>query len=200
LRHTTVLGRDARPLECCRSAVALDTLRAMRARHASVLAAVLLAAACGGDGGSAPGRGDYFAQLERVSQNAHIQDRGLRRDLRVRIGKASGGEDRLTALVVFSDQSARLYEDVVDALRALEPEEEVGAAHQAYVAAWQSRLELVVKVRDAGFASPGGYLEALEGSAFTDATAEIRRRCEELEEAAAAIDEEVDLACRGRPA
>ncbi len=87
----------------------------MRMRHPLIVALVLLSG-CGGDVGAGPGRGDYFTQLARVSENGHIQERGLQRDLRLRLEREDRREDRLDALLVFVDQSARLYRDVVDAL------------------------------------------------------------------------------------
>jgi hypothetical protein len=161
---------------------------------------LLLAAACGGDAGSGPGRGDYFTQLERVSETAHIQEHGLRRDLKTRLEEANRIDDRLDAVVVFVDQSARLYQDVVDALRDLDPPQEVARAHRGYLDAWQGQLNLVVAVRDAGFPGPLPYLEALEAPAFEDAATETRSRCEALQSAVAARDRDVDLMCDGRRA
>jgi hypothetical protein len=197
MRHTVGFGRSACALECCRSAGAAGTLRSMRIGR--VLAVLLvLAAACGGDGGSGPGRGDYFTQLERVSETAHIQEHGLRRDLTARLKQARGGDDRLNAVVVFVDQSARLYRDVVDALRDLDPPQEAEAAHQGYLDAWQGQLDLVVAVRDAGFPGPLPYLEALKAPAFDDAATETRSRCQALQSVVAARDPDADLRCGGR--
>jgi hypothetical protein len=159
---------------------------------------LLLLAACGGDGGSGPGRGDYPTQLQRVSETAHIQEHGLRRDLKARLEQASRIDDRLTAVTVFVGQSARLYQDVVDALEDLDPPDEIEAAHQGYLDAWQGQLDLVVAVRDAGFPGPIPYLEALNAPAFGDAGAETRSRCEALEAAVAARGSDVDLMCDGR--
>ncbi|HEX6400273.1 MAG TPA: hypothetical protein VF108_07380 [Actinomycetota bacterium] len=156
-----------------------------------------VAAACGGDGGSTASRGDYYAELERISQNAHIQERGLARELTQRLeGPAS---ERLSAIEINVDQRTRLYEDVVDALTELEPLEELGAAHDAYVAAWRGELDLIRKVRDPGFRSVSLYLGALEASAFDNARATVRDVCEDLERIATAAGRQVDLACDGRP-
>jgi hypothetical protein len=172
----------------------------MRFRRGAVLAVLLAVSACGGDAGSGLGRGDYFTQLQRVSETAHIQERGLRRDLRVRLERADRPAERVIVLDVFVGQSSRLYQDVVDALRALEPPESVSARHDAYMSAWQGQLDLIIKVRDAGFVGWVALREALEASVFDDATVETRTRCEELQSAVAASGEEVDLACDGRPA
>jgi len=199
MRHTGGFGCRGPTLECCRPAPTPGTLRTMRFRR-GVVAVLLAVSACGGDAGSGPGRGDYFTQLQRVSENAHIQERGLRRDLRVRLERADGPAERRTGLDVFVGQSARLYRDVVDALRALEPPESVSARHDAYMEAWQGQLDLIIKVRDAGFVGWLAIRDALEASVFDDATAETRTRCEELQSTVAASGEEVDLACDGRPA
>ena len=61
--------------------------------------------------------------------------------------------DRKDAVTVFLDQSARLYQDIVDALRQLNAPPDLAAAQQAYLEAWQGQLDLIVKVRDAGFPS-----------------------------------------------
>lgn len=156
-----------------------------------------VAVACGGDGGSSAGRGDYYTELERISQNAHIQERGLQRELTQRLdGPAS---ERLSAIEINVDQRARLYEDVVDALTALEPLEELGAAHDAYVEAWRGELALIKKIRDPGFGSVPEYLGALDASAFENARATVRGVCVDLERIAIAAGRQVDLACDGRP-
>jgi hypothetical protein len=164
--------------------------------------AVLLdvAAGCGGNAGAGPAPGDYFAQLQRVSENAHIQERGLRRDLRMRLDEAPPGEDRMTVLTVFIDQSAGLYRDVVDALGQLDPPPELATAQRAYREAWRSQLELVIAVRDAGFAGPMRILKELGRPAFRDAGNETKARCEDLQTAVETNGSDVDLACDGRPA
>ncbi|MGH7540859.1 MAG: hypothetical protein ACRELC_07670 [Gemmatimonadota bacterium] len=167
-------------------------------RPGCLLVLVLAAAtACDGDAGAGPGPEDYFTQLARVSENATIQERGLRRDLRVRLENAGGGEDRMDALLVYVDQSARLYEDVVDALAALEPGDEVRTAHEAYVDAWRSQRQLIVAVRDAGD-SASEILDALEKPVFADAAAERRAACEDLQAAVSAVGANADLACGAR--
>jgi hypothetical protein len=164
-----------------------------------IVVLLVVAAACGGDADAGPAPGDYFAQLQRVSETAHIQERGLRRDLRIRIEKASPGEDRLTALTVYVDQGVRLYRDVVDALGDLDPPEELAAPQRAYLEAWRSQLELFTAVRDAGFSRAHRILQQLELPAFRDAGAETKARCEDLQAAVAAAGSDVDLVCDGRP-
>jgi hypothetical protein len=161
--------------------------------------ALLTAAACGGAEGSAILPGDYFTDLARISQNAHIQERGLARELTRRLERQGGGE-RLNTVVVYVEQSARLYEDVVDALDALEPADGMEGAHQGYLDAWAAQLELVLQVRDAGFQAAPRYLEALEAAVFEDAASTTRARCQDAQEAAAGLGRELDLACDGRPA
>jgi hypothetical protein len=170
----------------------------MRFRRTFALLLVV-AAGCGGNDDAGPAPGDYFAQLQRVSETAHIQERGLRRDLRIRLEEAPPGEDRMTVLTVFVDQSARLYKDVVDALRQLDPPPGLAAAQQAYLEAWRGQLELVVAVRDAGFPGPARILEQLELPAFRDAENETKARCEDLQSAVAASGSDIDLVCDGRP-
>ena len=142
-------------------------------------------------------QGDYFIQLARISQNARIQERGLRRDREVRLERALPSA-RLGVVEVYIGQSARLYQDVVDALSALQPEDGLEGLHDAYVAAWQAQLDLFIKVRDAGFDSVTGYLEQLETPAFTEASDATKARCRELQTAVAAAGSEVDLACERR--
>ena len=103
----------------------------------SLVVVLLVATACGGNADAGPATGDYFAQLQRVSETAHIQERGLRRDLRVRLEEAPPGEDRKAVVTVFLDQSARLYQDVIDALGSLNPPPELVAAQQAFIDAWR---------------------------------------------------------------
>ena len=160
---------------------------------------LLLAVACGGDADAGPAPGDYFAQLQRVSETARIQERGLRHELRLRLEEPEPGADRMTVLTVHVDQRARLYQDVVDALGDLDPPDELAAAQQAFVEAWRSQLELIVAVRDAGFRGPDAILGALEAPAFRDAAAETKARCEDLQAAVAAAGSDVDLVCDGRP-
>ena len=81
----------------------------------------------------------------------------------------------MDAVTVFLDQSARLYQDVVDALRQLNPPPELAGAQQAYLEAWQGQLDLVVKVRDAGFPSSAQVLKELDRPAFRDAAKETKR-------------------------
>ena len=171
----------------------------MWTRSAAALLLVL-AAACGGDADAGPAPGDYFQQLQRVSETAHIQERGLRRDLRSRLEEAAPGAERMAVLTVFIDQSARLYADVIDALRRLGPPSELDGPQQGYLEAWQGQLDLVVKIRDAGFPGPKPILEALEAPAFVDAASQTKTRCEALQTAVAASGRDVDLVCDGRPA
>ncbi len=170
----------------------------MRIARPPFVLLLLLAAACGGDADAGPAPGDYFAQLQRVSETAHIQERGLRRDLRVRLEEATLGEDRRTVVTVFLDQSARLDQDVIDALGALDPPAELAAAQQAFSDAWKSHLDLIVKVRDASFPTADEVLEQLEATVFRNAAAETRTRCDDLQAAVAAAGSDVDLVCDGR--
>ena len=174
------------------------TLPGMRVRHAFALLLVV-AAACGGNADAGPGTNDYFAKLERTSETAHIQEHGLGRDLRIRLEEAALGADRKDAVTVFLDQSARLYQDIVDALRQLNPPPDLAAAQQAYLEAWQGQLDLIVKVRDAGFPSSAQVLKELDRPAFRDAAKETKVRCEDLQVAVDASGSHVDLACDGRP-
>jgi hypothetical protein len=159
---------------------------------------VLFVGACGSDEDAGPAVGDYFAQLQRVSETGQIQQRGLQRDLRIRLEEAAPGEDRMDVLMVYVDQSARLYQDVVDALGDLEPPAELVGTQQAYLEAWRGQLDLAVSLRDAGFAGPVPILEALQ-PAFGNAAAETRARCDDLQAAVAASGSDVDLVCDGRP-
>jgi hypothetical protein len=170
----------------------------MRIRHGFILLLVF-AAACGGGPDAGPSAGDYFMKLERTSQTAHIQERGLRRDLRTRLEHLPPGEDRMSVVTVFLDQSARLYQDVVDALRQLDPPQDVDTAQQAYVEAWQAQLNAFVALRDAGFSSSWKILKELERPVFSDAAKETKTRCEDLQAAVGASGSHVDLACGGRP-
>lgn len=160
---------------------------------------LVVAAACGGNADAGPNAGDYFTKLERTSQTAHIQERGLRRDLRLRLEDIPPGEDRMSILTVYVDQSARLYQDVVDALRQLDPPQELTAAQQAYLQAWKDQLDLFVVVRDAGSADPAKILKELGRPVFRDAATETRTRCEDLQAAVEANSSPVDLDCGGRP-
>lgn len=173
------------------------TLPVMRIRHA--IALLLVAAACGGNPDTEPRADDYFTKLERTSQTAHIQERGLRRDLRIRLENIPTGEDRMSVVTVYVDQGARLYQDVVDALGQLDPPTELEAAQQAYVDAWQGQLNAFVALRDAGFSASWKILKELERPLFRDAATETKTRCEDLQTAVDATGSRVDLACGGRP-
>ena len=170
----------------------------MWVRRASAILLVL-AAGCGSDADAGPAPGDYFQQLQRVSETAHIQERGLRRDLQKRLDDAPAGEDRMSVVTVYVDQSARLYQDVVDALRQLDPPQELAAAQRAYLDAWRGQLRLMRTVRDAPFPGPAQILKQLELPAFSDAATETKARCEDLQAAVAANGSQVDLVCDGRP-
>ncbi len=170
LRHTTVSGAGGPPLSGCRSRRVAATLTAMGIPR-PIVVLLVAAAACGGNADAGPAPGDYFAQLQRVSETAHIQERGLRRDLRVRLEEAPPGEDRKAVATVFVDQSARLYQDVLDALETLNPPSELVAVQQAFIDAWRAQLDLTVKVRDAGSPSADRILEQLESPDFHDAAA-----------------------------
>ena len=119
-----------------------DTLPGMWLRHAS-LSCSWWPPPAAGTPTPGPAAGDYFTQLQRVSETAHIQERGLSRDLRVRLDEAAVGEDRMAAVTVYVDQSARLYQDVVDALGQLGPPPELAAAQRAYLEAWQGQLDAI---------------------------------------------------------
>ena len=196
--HTTASGERTPSLRAgCRSCRRADTLPDMRIAQPLVLL-LLLAAACGGNADAGPAPGDYFEQLQRVSETAHIQERGLRRDLRVRLEEATPGEDRRAVVAVFLDQSARLDQDILDALGALDPPAELASAQQAFIDAWKSSLDLIVKVRDASFPTADEVLERLESPVFRNAAKEIRARCDDLQAAVAAAGSDVDLVCDGR--
>jgi hypothetical protein len=169
----------------------------MRIRQVFVL--LLVVVACGGNADAGPSAGDYFTKLERTSQTAHIQERGLRRDLRIRLENIPPGEDRMSVVTVFVDQGARLYQDVVDALRQLEPPTELAAAQQAYVQAWKGQLDLFVAVREAGFSSSWKILKELDRPAFSDAAKETKTRCEDLQAAVEATGSHADLTCGVQP-
>ena len=161
---------------------------------------LVVAAACGGDADAGPAPGDYFAQLQRVSENAHIQERGLRRELRLGLEEAASDGDRMAVLTVFVDQSARLYQDVVDALGALDAPEELAAAQRAFLDAWRTQLDLVVAIRDAGYADPDAIVDQLEAEAFREAAMATEARCDDLQAAVAGSGRsDVDLVCDGRP-
>jgi hypothetical protein len=164
-----------------------------------LLVLTALAVACGGDDDPGPTAGDYFTQLQRVSETAHIQERGLQRDLRSRLNDAEVAEDRLDVLLVYVDQSADLAQDVVDAIRRLDPPAELASAQDAYQEAWQTRVNLFANVRDGGFSSVGGLSDALASPAFRDADAETQARCDELQAAVQRTGSGVDLVCDGRP-
>jgi hypothetical protein len=165
----------------------------------SLVVVLLLAAACGGNADAGPATGDYFAQLQRVSETAHVQERGLGRDLRIRLEEAPPGEDRLAVATVFVDQGARLYQDVVDALETLDPPDELAASQQAYLDAWRVQLDLFVDVRDAGFTTADQILGQIRSQAFRDAASETRVACDDLQAAVAAAGSDVDLVCDDRP-
>ena len=171
----------------------------MRIPRRPIVVLLVVAAACGGDADAGPAPGDYFAQLQRVSETAHIQERGLRRDLRVRLEEASPGEDRKAVATVFVDQSARLYQDVLDALGSLDPPPELARPQQAFIDAWRGQLDLIVKVRDAGFPTADRILGQLESKVFRDAAAQTRAACDDLQAAVAGAGSDVDLVCDGRP-
>ena len=164
-----------------------------------LLLAVLLtvSVACGGGGHGVSGE-DYVTQIQRVSVNAHIQERGLAKELQRRLKHAGSQARRLEALKVYADQSARLYQDIVDALKELQPPDEVATAQERYEGAWQGQLDLVVGLRDAGF-GVHDLLDNLDGKAFESAAAETKTRCEQLQEAVSADGAGVDLACDGSP-
>ena len=169
-------------------------------RITRLLALVLVgAAACGGNADAGRSADDYFTKLERTSQTAHIQERGLRRDLRTRLEHLPPGEDRMSVVTVFVDQSARLYQDVVDALGQLDPPQDLGSAQEAYLEAWQGQLDVFVALREAGFSSPWKILQELERPAFSDAAKETKTRCEDLQSAVDAAGSHVDLACGDPP-
>jgi hypothetical protein len=170
----------------------------MPLRRAAIALLLILGAACGGDDASALDPGDYFTQLATITENARIQERGLARDLAARV-EAAGGEPPLQVVEVHVGQLVRLYEDVTDALVALEPDETMQLVHDAYVAAWQDQLDLLLKVRDAAFESGTAYLDSIT-NLLTDTRAETRARCEDLQAAIATAGSEVELTCEGRAA
>ena len=165
----------------------------------SVVLVVLVATACGSNADAGPAPGDYFSQLQRVSETAHIQERGLDRDLRIRLEEAPPGDERFSVVTVYLDQSARLYQDVVDALGSLDPPEELAAAQQAYLDAWRVRSDLFAKLRDAGFASADRILRQLDSPVLHETAAETDASCDDLQAAVAAAGSAVDLVCDGRP-
>jgi hypothetical protein len=168
-------------------------------RSLSALAAlVVLATGCSSNRLPVPGQTDYFTQLERISENAQIQERGLDRGLRKGLERSTPGQERLDVVVIFVQQSTALYEDVVSALRDLQPVDGLRGAHVAYTTAWEDRLALMRKIRDAGFRGAREYLRALDAPAFDRARRATRARCEELRSAASTAGRPVDLTCDGR--
>jgi hypothetical protein len=169
----------------------------MPTRRLGIALLLLLAAACGGEEASALNPGDYFTQLARISENAHIQERGLERDRRARL-EGAGTSAELHVVEIYVGQRAALYQDVVDALSDLQPDDSVQGPHDAYEAAWQAQLDLLVKVRDAGYDGVTEYLEALETPAFSEAAEARESSCLDLQAAAEHAGRQVDLACTGR--
>ena len=165
----------------------------------SLVVVLLVATACGGNADAGPATGDYFAQLQRVSETAHVQERGLSRDLRIRLEEAPPGADRLVVATIFLDQSARLYQDVVDALETLDPPDELAASQQALLDAWRVQLDLFVAVRDAGFTTADRILGQIRSQPFRDAESDTSAACDDLQAAVAAAGSDVDLVCDGAP-
>ena len=161
---------------------------------------VTVAVACGGGEDQGPTAGDYYTQLQRVSETAQIQERGLQSSMHTRLEESELPEDRLDVLLVYVDQSAALYQDVVDAMRELDPPGQLADAQKAYQAAWQTQVNLFANVRDGGFSDAGGLSDALASPAFDDAEAETTARCDELQAAVQRTGSSVDLVCDGRPA
>lgn len=164
-----------------------------------LLVVVTAAVSCGGEE-EGPTAGDYYTQLQRVSETAQIQERGLQNSMRTRLEEAELPDDRLDVLLVYVDQSAALYQDVVDAIRELDAPDELAAAQDAYQDAWQNQVNLFANVRDGGFSNAGGLSDALASSAFDDAEAETTARCDDLQAAVQRTGSSVDLVCDGRPA
>ena len=65
--------------------------------------------------------------------------------------------------------------------------------------AWRGQLDLIVKVRDAGFPTADRILRQLEAPVFRDAAAQTRAACDDLQAAVAGAGSDVDLVCDGRP-
>jgi hypothetical protein len=175
-----------------------DASDVIRTSLSALGALVILASGCSSDRLPVPGQTDYFTQLKRISENAQIQERGLDRDLRKRLERSTPGQERLDVVVIFVQQSAALYEDVVSALRNLQPVDGLRGPHVAYMTAWEDRLGLMRKIRDAGFRGAMEYLRALDAPAFDRARRATRERCEELRSAASAAGRPVELACDNR--
>ena len=165
-----------------------------------LLVVVTVAVACGGGEDEGPTAGDYYTQLQRVSETAQIQERGLQNGLRSRLEETELPDDRLDVLLVYVDQSAALYQDVVDAIRALDAPDGLAAAQEAYRDAWQAQVNLFANIRDGGFSDAGGLSDALASPAFEDAEAETTARCDDLQAAVQRTGSSVDLVCDGRPA
>jgi hypothetical protein len=159
---------------------------------------LVLGAACGGDDASALNPGDYTTQLARITENARIQERGLERVLRSRL-ESPAPSTELEVVEVHVGQLVRLYQDVIDALTALQPEEALQRPHDAYVAAWQAQLDVLLKVQDAAFDSATAYLDSLEPP-LAETQSATRSRCEDLQTAVTALRSDVQLTCAGRPA
>ena len=163
-----------------------------------LLAAVLILAVACGDGGNGVAGEDYVTQIQRVSVNAHIQEDGLAKDLQRRLKHAGSQAERLEALKVFADQSARLYQDVIDALKGLDPPDDAATAQNGYEAAWQDQLDLILGLRDGRF-GVHDFLDNLDGKGFHSAAKVTRTKCEQLQQAVTADATGVDLACDGTP-
>ena len=106
----------------------------------------------------------------------------------------------MAVVTVFVDQSARLYQDVVDALRQLDPPPELAAAQQAYLEAWQGQLDLMRagprrRIPESGTDPEGARATRLPRCGEGDEDV----RCEDLQAAVDASGSDVDLACGGRP-
>ena len=164
-----------------------------------LLVVAMIAVACGGGDEPGPAAGDYFTELQRVSETAQIQERGLHASLRSRLNDAELPEDRLDVLLVYVDQSADLYQDVVDAIRELDAPADLAAAQDAYQDAWQNQVNLFAGVRDGGFTDVVGLSYALASPAFRDAEAETEARCDALQTAVQQTHSGLDLVCDGRP-
>jgi hypothetical protein len=165
-----------------------------------LLLVVTAAVSCGGGEEEGPTADDYYTQLQRVSETAQIQERGLQNSMHTRLEEAQLPEDRLDVLLVYVDQSAALYQDAVDAIRELDPPGDLADAQDAYQEAWQNQVNLFANVRDGGFSDAGGLSEALDSPAFEDAEAETTARCDDLQAAVQRTGSRVDLVCDGRPA
>jgi hypothetical protein len=160
-----------------------------------------IAVACGNVGDELS-LGEYFQQLETISNDLEERGEVVERELETAFDPEGGIESAIDTLQGLLSEGASAFEDALADIESLEPPSEAENAHNVFVEEARGRVELVEDLADrvAEVESLSDLEEVfaqLESPEFQAADRRFRDACQALQGIATDNGIDVDLDCGG---